>query len=50
MRADHATAIRDLGLNPDEPEFVASSLDRSVRVAVTTEEYEFWILVAQNEG
>ena len=46
VRADGIPSVRELGPNPGEPEFVASSLDRSATVGVTTEEYEIWILVA----
>ena len=50
VRAHGNPAIRDLGMYPDEPDFIASSLDRSVSIAVSTEESEFWILVARNSS
>lgn len=49
VRADGIPSVRELGPNPGEPEFVASSLDRSVTVAVSTEEYEVWILVRSDD-
>lgn len=49
VRTDDGPTIRDLGMYPGEPEFIASSLDRSVSIAVSTEESEFWILVAREE-
>ncbi|THV36475.1 hypothetical protein [Glycomyces buryatensis] len=48
VRTDGRPTIRDLGPYPGEPGFIASSLDRSAMVAVSTEEYEFWVLVADN--
>lgn len=50
VRTAGRLAIRDLGMYPGEPEFIASSLDRSVSIAVSTEESDFWILVARNEA
>jgi hypothetical protein len=49
VRAEGAVKVQELGHNRDEPEFVASDLARSVTMAVTTEEYEFWILAAGPE-
>ena len=49
VRASTAVAVRDLGMYPREPDFIASSLDRSVSIAVSTEESDFWILVVRNE-
>jgi hypothetical protein len=45
VRVDEGVAVSDLGQYPGEPDFIASSLDRSVNIAVSTEESEFWILV-----
>jgi hypothetical protein len=45
-----SVGVQVLGHNRDEPEFVASDLARSVTIAVTIEEYEFWILTAGPEG
>lgn len=45
VRADESVAVSDLGTYPGEPDFIASSLDRSVSIAVSTEESDFWILV-----
>ncbi|WP_454860618.1 hypothetical protein [Promicromonospora soli] len=50
VRAAGRLAIRDLGMYPGVPEFIASSLDRSVSIAVSTEESEFWILVAHADA
>lgn len=50
VRTGGGPIIRDLGMYPGEPEFIASSLDRSVSIAVSTEESEFWILVAREEA
>jgi hypothetical protein len=50
VRANKQFSIRDLGMESDEPDFIASSLDRSVSIAVSTEESEFWILVARNDS
>jgi hypothetical protein len=50
VRTAGRLAIRDLGMYPGEPEFIASRLDRSVSIAVSTEESDFWILVARNEA
>lgn len=49
VRADEGVAVSDLGTYPGEPDFIASSLDRSVSIAVSTEESDFWILVARDE-
>lgn len=49
VRAEAGMAVRDLGMYPGEPDFVASSLDRSVSIAVSTEESEFWILASRDE-
>jgi hypothetical protein len=50
VRTAGRLAIRDLGMYPGEPEFIASRLDRSASIAVSTEESDFWILVARNEA
>jgi hypothetical protein len=50
VRAAGRLAIRDLGMYPGEPDFIASSLDRSVTIAVSTEESDFWILVERAEA
>jgi hypothetical protein len=50
VRTTGRLTIRDLGMSPGEPEFIASSLDRSVSIGVSTEESDFWILVARNEA
>jgi hypothetical protein len=50
VRTAGRLGIGDLGTYPGEPEFIASSLDRSVSIAVSTEEADFWILVVRNEA
>ncbi|SDE16112.1 hypothetical protein [Glycomyces harbinensis] len=45
VRTDGSPRIGDLGPYPGQPGFIASSLDRSAMVAVSTEEHESWILV-----
>jgi hypothetical protein len=49
VRAAGAVKVRELGHYSDEPEFVASDIARSVTIAVTTEEHEFWILTGRTE-
>ena len=50
VRAGTVVLVRDLGMYAGEPDFIASDLDRSVSIAVSTEESEFWILVARDEA
>lgn len=50
VRANGAVKVRELGNYVNQPEFVASDLARSVTIAVTTEEYEFWILTGTESG
>jgi hypothetical protein len=50
VRTTGRLTVRDLGMYPGEPEFIASSLDRSVSIGVSTEESDFWILVARNDA
>lgn len=49
VRTQGSPTIRDLGPYSGQPGFIASNLDRSATVGVSTEEYEFWILVVRNE-
>lgn len=44
VRVSDELRIRDLGRGPGDPEFVASSLDGSVKISVSSEEDGYWIL------
>lgn len=50
VRTGTVAHVRDLGMYAGEPDFIASDLERSVSIAVSTEESEFWILVAHGEN
>lgn len=50
VRSDDEVRVRQLGLYDGEPDFVATDLDRTVAVAVTSEEDETWVLVASGDS
>ena len=50
VRASGPLQVESLGEHPGSPEFLATSIDRSVAIAVDTEEGDFWILDNRGAG